>query len=52
MADIANSYNTDDFAVPGRVGDENLEGCNQLIRRNLAALVQSARDMLFNCLRC
>ena len=41
-ADIANSYNRDVFAVPGRVGDKNSEGCNQLIRRIQAALVQSA----------
>ena len=46
-ADIANSYNRDVFAVPGRVGDENSEGCNQLIRRNQAALVQSANDICY-----
>lgn len=44
-ADIANSYSRDVFAVPGRVGDENSEGCNQLIRRNQAALIQSAADI-------
>lgn len=46
-ADIANSYNRDVFAVPGRVGDESSEGCNQLIRRNKAALVQSAADVCY-----
>ena len=46
-ADIANSYNRDVFAVPGREGDENSEGCNQLIRRNKAALVQSASDICY-----
>lgn len=46
-ADIANSYSRDVFAVPGRVGDENSEGCNQLIRRNQAALVQSAEDVCY-----
>tara|TARA_B100001093_G_scaffold471972_1_gene494671 strand:- start:4047 stop:4643 length:597 start_codon:yes stop_codon:yes gene_type:complete len=46
-ADIANSYNRDVFAVPGRVGDENSEGCNQLIPRNQAALVQSASDICY-----
>jgi len=46
-ADIANSYNRDVFAVPGRVGDKNSEGCNQLIRRNQAALVQSASDICY-----
>ena len=46
-ADIANSYNRDVFAVPGRVGDQNSEGYNQLIRRNKAALVQSASDICY-----
>ena len=44
-ADIANSYSRDVFAVPGRVGDVNSEGCNNLIRRNQAALVQSFADI-------
>ena len=46
-ADIANSYSRDVFAVPGRVGDENSEGCNNLIRRNQAALIQSANDVCY-----
>tara|TARA_B100000795_G_scaffold81725_1_gene58923 strand:+ start:6987 stop:8090 length:1104 start_codon:yes stop_codon:yes gene_type:complete len=46
-ADIANSYSRDVFAVPGRVGDENSEGCNNLIRRNQAALIQSADDICY-----
>ncbi|MEO6883375.1 MAG: DNA-processing protein DprA [Bacteroidia bacterium] len=46
-ADIANTYNRDVFAVPGRVGDEFSEGCNFLIRNNKAALVQSAQDILY-----
>jgi len=46
-ADIANSYSRDVFAVPGRVGDENSEGCNQLIRRNQAALIQSSNDICY-----
>ncbi|NVO19104.1 MAG: DNA-protecting protein DprA [Bacteroidetes bacterium] len=45
-ADIANSYNRDVFAVPGRVGDIHSEGCNSLIMTNRAALVQSAGDIL------
>ena len=47
-ADIANSYNRDVFAVPGRIGDSYSEGTNQVIRQNKAALVQSAQDILFN----
>ena len=46
-AGIANSYSRDVFAVPGRVGDENSEGCNELIRRNLAALVQSSENICY-----
>lgn len=46
-ADIANSYNRDVFAVPGRVGDALSEGCNQLIKTNRAALVQSAADIRY-----
>ena len=46
-ADIANSYNRDVFAVPGRVNDPRSKGCNELIMNNKAALVQSARDIKF-----
>ena len=46
-ADIANSYNRDVFAVPGCVGDQNSEACNQLIKGNKAALVQSANDICY-----
>lgn len=46
-AEIANSYNRDVFAVPGRIGDEFSAGCNNLIRTNRAALVQSAGDVKY-----
>lgn len=46
-ADIANSYNRDVFAFPGRVGDTYSEGTNMLIRQNKAALIQSAEDILY-----
>ena len=46
-ADIANSYNRDVFAFPGRVGDECSAGCNALIKQNKAALVQSAADIVY-----
>jgi DNA processing protein len=46
-ADIANSYNRDVFAVPGRVGDPRSEGCNNLIKTNRAALLQSAADIRY-----
>ncbi len=44
-ADIAHSYNRDVFAVPGRRVDKSSSGCNQLIKRNIAALVESAADI-------
>ncbi len=42
---IANSYNRDVFAVPGRVTDKYSEGCNHLIKTNRASLIQSAKDI-------
>jgi DNA processing protein len=44
-ANIANSYNRDVFAVPGRLSDKFSEGCNFLIKTNKAALIQSAADI-------
>jgi DNA processing protein len=44
-ADIANSYNRDVFAFPGRVSDAYSIGCNELVRRNKAMLVQTAAEM-------
>ncbi len=46
-ADIANSYNRDVFAVPGRIGDPHSAGCNKLIKINKAALIQSAADISY-----
>lgn len=40
-ADIANSYNRDVFAVPGRVTDLLSQGCNKLINENKAAIFES-----------
>jgi DNA processing protein len=45
-ANIANDYNRAVFAFPGAVGAPYSEGCNQLIRRNGAALITSAADLL------
>jgi DNA processing protein len=44
-ADIANSYNRDVFAVPGRPDDQWSAGCNSLIRNNKAALIESSEDI-------
>ena len=46
-AEIANSYNRDVFAVPGRIGDPYSEGTNSLIRTNKAALIQSPEDIRY-----
>ncbi len=44
-ADMANSYNRDVFAIPGRPDDQWSAGCNSLIKSNKAALVESAGDI-------
>ncbi len=46
-ADIANSYNRDVFAVPGRVSDLYSTGCTSLIKTNRAALVEKPEDILY-----
>lgn len=45
-ADIANSYNRDVFAVPGRTTDTFSKGCNDLIKRNKAAVLTCATDLV------
>lgn len=45
-ADIANSYNRDVFALPGRVNDIYSKGCNNLIKNNQAHLLSSAEDII------
>ncbi len=45
-ADLANSYSRDVFAFPGRVDEACSEGCNNLIKQNKAALIQSAEDVI------
>ncbi|TCK67757.1 DNA processing protein [Winogradskyella wandonensis] len=44
-ADIANSYNRDVFAVPGRVTDSQSVGCNNLIKANQAHLLSNPLDV-------
>lgn len=46
-AELANSYDREVFAVPGRVGDFYSEGCNQLIKINKANLITNANDMCY-----
>jgi DNA processing protein len=45
-AAIANSYDREVFAFPGRPTDGKSEGCNRLIQRNEAALITGAHDLL------
>lgn len=44
-AELANSYNREVFALPGRIGDTFSEGCNYLIRTNKASLISSVKDL-------
>lgn len=46
-AHIANSYNRDVFAVPGRVGDKQSVGCNNLIKQQRAHILTSAADIVY-----
>ncbi|MBQ6084587.1 MAG: DNA-processing protein DprA [Bacteroidales bacterium] len=46
-AEIANSYDREVFAIPGRVGDIYSEGCNQLIKINKANLLTTAADIRY-----
>lgn len=45
-AEFSNNYNRDVFAFPGRVSDPYSAGCHKLIKKNKAALVESAQDIL------
>ena len=44
-ADIANSYNRDVFAVPGRTTDSQSIGCNNLIKQQQAHLLSTPLDV-------
>ncbi len=46
-AHMANEYNKDVFAVPGRVQDKHSQGCNHLIKTHKAALLESAADIAY-----
>ena len=45
-AELANGYNKDVFAFPGRVHDPKSAGCNQLIRNNKAVLLTDAAQLV------
>jgi len=46
-AHLANGYNKDVFAVPGRLKDKASKGCNHLIKTHKAALIESAEDIAY-----
>ena len=45
-AELANGYNRDVLAFPGRVSDNKSSGCNSLIKNNKAILLTGAADLL------
>ena len=45
-AQIANSYGREVFAIPGRCHDRHSTGCNQLIKKNVAAILNSPEDLI------
>ncbi len=45
-AELANSYNKDVFAIPGKISDIKSDGCNYLVKNNKANLVTCAADLL------
>ncbi|WP_412469346.1 DNA-processing protein DprA [Pedobacter sp. KLB.chiD] len=46
-AEIANSYNKDVYAFPGRTNDVFSEGCNFLIKTNRAGLITNVNDLIY-----
>ncbi|PZR25040.1 MAG: DNA-protecting protein DprA [Citrobacter freundii] len=45
-AELANGYNRDVFALPGKTTDPTSMGCNHLIRSNKACLIGSAAELM------
>jgi DNA processing protein len=46
-ANLANEYNRDVFAVPGRVTDKFSQGCNTLIKTQKANVLTCAADLVY-----
>ncbi|PZD77414.1 DNA-processing protein DprA [Mesonia sp. K7] len=46
-ANIANSYNREVFAFPGRIDDKYSKGCNHLIKTNQARLLENVEDLVY-----
>ncbi len=45
-AELANGYNKDVFAFPGKTTDLKSEGCNLLIRENKALMITGVEDLM------
>jgi DNA processing protein len=45
-AELANGYNKDVFAFPGKITDTKSAGCNYLIKSNKAMLLTGAQDLI------
>lgn len=45
-AELANGYNKDVFAYPGRVSDQKSAGCNYLVKTNKAMLLTDAKELI------
>jgi DNA processing protein len=45
-AHLANDYERDIFALPGRTTDAQSRGCNDLIQKNIATMVNSPTDII------
>lgn len=46
-AEIANGYNREVFALPGRYSDKMSIGCNNLIKKQQAIMMTSAADVIY-----
>lgn len=45
-AELANNYNKDVFAFPGKVTDTKSAGCNYLVKNNKAVLLTDAQELI------
>ena len=45
-AELANGYNKDVFAVPGKITDTKSAGCNYLVKNNKAILLTDAQELV------
>ncbi len=45
-AELANGYNRDVFALPGKITDTKSAGCNYLIKNNKALLLTNAEELI------